>query len=174
MPIMKIENSSEFPGFTDKVKTNPDSQVFVLVYMDGCGPCNATRPEWEKMSQAMNQQYPNNPDLLIATINQQALPQGPHIIGEIQGFPTMKRITDGGNIVESFEDSNISNKNRTTDAFITWIESAITPAVSTTANPSSPKKLGKRIRKQSNKKKLKGGKSRKSKRSKRSKKSKRK
>ena len=34
--------------------------VFILIYMEGCGPCNATRPEWSKMAHTLQKQYSKN------------------------------------------------------------------------------------------------------------------
>ena len=32
-------------------------QIFILVYMEGCGPCNATRPEWSKIKSVLEKKY---------------------------------------------------------------------------------------------------------------------
>ena len=36
------------------------ADVFMLIYMEGCGPCNATRPEWAKLESALQNQYKHN------------------------------------------------------------------------------------------------------------------
>ena len=36
-----------------------DNKVFILIFMEGCGPCNATRPEWKKMENVLNKDYLN-------------------------------------------------------------------------------------------------------------------
>jgi thiol-disulfide isomerase/thioredoxin len=98
--------------------------IFVLIYMEGCGPCNATRPEWAKMTQTLQKQYAKNNDVVIVDVNKDLLPliKG---IGNVDGFPTMKYITNNGKTVESYEDSSVNMKDRSADSFINWIESKI-------------------------------------------------
>jgi len=98
--------------------------IFVLIYMEGCGPCNATRPEWAKMTQTLQKQYAKNNDVAIVDVNKDLLPliKG---IGNVDGFPTMKYITNNGKTVESYEDSSVNMKDRSADSFINWIESKI-------------------------------------------------
>lgn len=141
---------------------NEGNHVFVLVYMVGCGPCNATRPEWAKLESALKDQYANKDDVIIIDIDQTLMP---HVksIGSIEGFPTMKYIANKGSTVEAYEDSGIKNKDRSVDSFINWIESKITNNLSTN-NTSSSHHLVKRLKmnnnnKRSNKvKNMKGGK----------------
>lgn len=98
--------------------------IFVLIYMEGCGPCNATRPEWAKMTQTLQKQYAKNNNVAIVDVNKDLLPliKG---IGNVDGFPTMKYITNNGKTVESYEDSSVNMKDRSADSFINWIESKI-------------------------------------------------
>jgi hypothetical protein len=98
--------------------------VFILIYMDGCGPCNATRPEWAKMTHTLKSQYLNNKDIVIIDLNKDLLPQVKGV-GSVEGFPTMKYITDKGHTVESYEDSAVKNKDRSADSFINWVESKV-------------------------------------------------
>jgi hypothetical protein len=46
-------------------------------------------------------------------------------IGSVEGFPTMKYITNRGNTIEAYEESSIKNKDRSADSFVNWIESKI-------------------------------------------------
>ena len=110
------------------IKNN--SHVFILVYMDGCGPCNATRPEWEKLEHILKEQYANNDNLVIVDVNRNFLPKLKNV-GPIDGFPTMKYIKNGK--IETYENSSIGKKDRSTDSFINWIESKINTVVSTTS-----------------------------------------
>jgi thiol-disulfide isomerase/thioredoxin len=115
----------------DKLIKN-NSHVFILVYMDGCGPCNATRPEWEKLENVLKEQYKNNDNVVVVDINKNFLPKLKNI-GQVDGFPTMKYINNHGKDVETYEDSSINKKDRSTDSFINWIESKINTVVSTTS-----------------------------------------
>ena len=132
--------------------------VFILVYMEGCGPCNATRPEWAKMELALEQQYGNNDKLVIIDINKDFISHIKHI-GSVEGFPTMKYIGNHGKVIQSYEDSSISKKDRSVNSFINWIESKINKMISRTET-SSAKHVYKRLAKKSKhpRKKQHGGK----------------
>jgi thiol-disulfide isomerase/thioredoxin len=119
------------------------SKVFILVYMEGCGPCNATRPEWAKLESALKNQYAKNNSLVIIDINKDLVSDIKHI-GSIDGFPTMKYIGDHGKEVETYENSSVSKKDRSIDSFINWVENKINTVVSTTPT-SSPYKVYNRI-----------------------------
>jgi hypothetical protein len=119
--------------------------VFILVYMVGCGPCNSTRPEWEKLEGALKEQYAKNDQLVVADVNKDYLGKIKHI-GAVEGFPTMKYVGDHGKTVEAYEQSSISKKDRSVNSFINWIESKINTVVSTTPT-SSAQNVYKRISK---------------------------
>ena len=42
--------------------------IFVLFYLEGCGPCNATRPEWKKLKNVFANN--DNQNIVIADIDQ--------------------------------------------------------------------------------------------------------
>jgi len=119
------------------------NHVFVLVYMEGCSPCNATRPAWNKLESALKSQYANNNNLVVVDINKDFVSNLKHI-GQIDGFPTMKHISDHGKKVTSFENSPIKKKDRSTDSFIHWIETMMNVNVSTTPT-STPQDVYDRI-----------------------------
>jgi thiol-disulfide isomerase/thioredoxin len=100
------------------------NEVFILVYMVGCGPCNAVRPEWSKLGSTIKMQYPNNKKLVIIDVNKDYLPQI-KTIGQVDGFPTIKYISNRGELIENYEDSLITKKDRSVDSFIDWVESKI-------------------------------------------------
>lgn len=101
-------------------------QIFVLFYMEGCGPCNATRPEWSKIEGLLKKKYSHNNNIVIADVDQQLLSEIKNISG-ISGFPTMRYIADHGKTSEEYEKSSIREKNRSIDSFVEWIESKIKP-----------------------------------------------
>jgi hypothetical protein len=104
--------------------------------MKGCGPCNATRPEWEKIEPTLKSQYANNNKLVVIDINKDYIDKIKHI-GSIDGFPTMKYISNYGKKVEPYETSTITTKNRSLDSFINWIETNINTVKSVTPNRSA-------------------------------------
>lgn len=95
--------------------------VFVLIYMVGCGPCNATKPEWAKIESVGP--LKDKSGIVIADIDKDFVDKLSDVINvdSISGFPTMRHIKNGKE--EDFENSSIENKERTVDAFKRWIES---------------------------------------------------
>jgi hypothetical protein len=143
MHILHIDSEKDVSKINKHIEDG--CHVFILVYMDGCGPCNATRPEWQKLDSALKSQYAKNNELAVIDVNKDYLANIKHI-GSIDGFPTMKYIGNRGSVVESYEDSSINKKDRSVDSFIHWIENKINRAVSTTPT-SSPEDVYRRLAK---------------------------
>ena len=116
--------------------------VFILIYMEGCGPCNATRPEWKKLEGALQHQYRKNNSLVIATIDSKVVSSLKHA-GDIIGFPTIIYLSQNGKKLEPFEASSIKDKQRNVDCFVNWVESHVGNIVS----ESSHRDVLKRIKK---------------------------
>ena len=141
MIVLHINSGTNVSKIDKYIKNG--SHVFILIFMEGCGPCNATRPEWEKLESALKSQYANNDKLVVIDVNKDYLSDIKYI-GKVDGFPTMKYIGNKGSIVELYENSAIKKKDRSVSSFIDWIESRINKVVST--NPiSSPHSLYKRL-----------------------------
>ena len=113
--------------------------VFMLIYMDRCGPCNATRPEWAKLENLLLPTYADRDDVAIINIERQIVPKLKSSVGNIDGFPSLKYITDNGKTITEYEDSLIKTKDRSSDSFLNWIESIIMPVVSDVSSSSSVK-----------------------------------
>ena len=148
MYVLHINSEKEVGKVNQLIKNGSD--VFILVYMVGCGPCNATRPEWSKIESALKNQYSKNNKLVIVDINKDYISKIKHI-GTIDGFPTIKYIGNYGKTVEPYEKSSITKKDRSINSFINWIESKISNTVSTTPT-SSVQHVYKRILKTVNRK----------------------
>ena len=129
-----------------------NKKVFILIYMTGCGPCNATRPEWEKLENVLTKEFINRSDVAIVDINTKLTDNLKHIINKPSGFPTMRFYEN--NKFENYEDSNIENKDRTLDSFVEWIELKL--------NDKNISKLSDKHNKTFKKRKQTGGKTRKS------------
>jgi len=140
--ISKIEQINKF--------IENGKNVFVLVYMEGCGPCIATRPEWNKLESALKSQYASNNNLVVVDINKNYLSKLKDI-GQINGFPTMKHISGHGVNITAYENSPIKKKDRTVDSFIHWIETMMNLNVSTTPT-STPQHVFDRISNNNSKK----------------------
>ena len=101
---------------------NKKNKIFILIFMEGCGPCNATRPEWSKIKNVLSPQFLNRKNIIIASIDHTMAEKLENLKSKPPSFPTMRFITDGGKTVENYEDSSIDNKDRTIDSFIDWIK----------------------------------------------------
>ena len=119
-----IHADSELSAKQVNQYVNDGADVFMLIYMEGCGPCNATRPEWAKLEGALKHQYKNNDKLVLATINSTIVGSINHI-GDVNGFPTILYLSNNGSKMEHFEDSSINDKQRNVDCFVNWIESHV-------------------------------------------------
>ncbi len=123
---------------------NKKNKLFILIFMEGCGPCNATRPEWKKMEHVLTKDFLNRDDIIIAAIENNLADGLKNLATKPQSFPTMRFISDGGKTVENYEDSNIENKDRTIDSFVEWVKNKSGENSITTSEPSS--KGGRRTR----------------------------
>ena len=141
MHVLHIHSEKDVLNLDQYIKKG--CHVFILIYMEGCGPCNATRPEWAKIDSALKQQYAKKDDLVVVDVNKNYLSKLKHI-GQIDGFPTMKYISDYGKTIETYEDSSITKKDRSVSSFINWIESIVNNVMSTNST-SSPEHVYKRL-----------------------------
>jgi thiol-disulfide isomerase/thioredoxin len=48
MKFLHIDPKTDNINLFDKY-VSQGKHVFVLIYLEGCGPCIATRPEWKKL-----------------------------------------------------------------------------------------------------------------------------
>ena len=46
-----------------------NNKIFLLIFMEGCGPCNATRPECKKIENVLKDKYKNNDNIVIADVD---------------------------------------------------------------------------------------------------------
>lgn len=126
LEINKKNYNNGSPSVINKLNNQLESKngkIFILFYMEGCGPCNATRPEWSKLENVLSKDILNNDNIVIVAIDQELTSKLQNIKSEPNSFPTMRFITDAGENVENYEDSDISTKDRTIDSFVEWINS---------------------------------------------------
>ena len=124
MKILQLNNEDERTELNTSMKAK--KHVFLLIYMEGCGPCNDTRPEWKKIENPLNEnkngKYNN---VVVAEIDKDNLNKLAFIKDDLKGFPSIKYISNNGSVQEDFEDSDIKNKTREIDSFMEWIDSKI-------------------------------------------------
>lgn len=106
----------------DVLMGNKKNKVFILFYMEGCGPCNATRPEWSKIENVLSKDFLNRDDIVIVSMDHELANDLKNLATQPSSFPTMRFMKNAGKTVENYEDSNIENKDRTIDSFIEWIK----------------------------------------------------
>jgi len=118
-------NHKRNPNLIKKINSHlskNDNKLFILFFMEGCPPCNETRPEWSKLQNVLSDDFLKKQDIAIVSIDKDLFGKLKHIKRELTGFPTMRFITDSGNIEENYEDSDIPEKDRTIDSFVEWIK----------------------------------------------------
>jgi hypothetical protein len=126
LEINKKNYNNGRPCLIDQLNNQLDrknSKIFILFYMEGCGPCNFTRPEWSKLKNVLSNDILNNDEISIVAIDQELTSKLKNIKSEPNSFPTMRFMTNAGEIIENYEDSNILKKDRTIDSFVEWINS---------------------------------------------------
>jgi len=119
----KTKNTNLFNEYVEKGK-----HIFVIFYLEGCGPCNATRPEWKKIENALKNKYEKNENIVIADVDQELLKEIKYLTTQPKGFPTLRYISDKGKTSEDYEDCpdlKHDEKDRKVDSFVKWIDSKI-------------------------------------------------
>jgi len=96
------------------------SNIFILIYMNGCGPCNETRPEWKKIENVLKK-YKNSKDVVIVDIDHELLDKVKENNITPNGFPTIKYISNKGKQIKDYDDAKTKDEKRTIDSFVEWI-----------------------------------------------------
>ena len=135
MEFLHINPSTKNVHMFDKM-VDDGKHVFVLIYMEGCGPCIQTRPEWKKIKNILGEpdQKIKYPGVVVADVDQTVTNNIKHI-SDISGFPTMRYISGKGKIVENY------NNDRLIDSFIKWIDSKHSNFIDKTPNFSKSKRF---------------------------------
>jgi len=143
----------------DNLVAKKNTKIFLLIFMEGCGPCNATRPEWSKLKNVIPKPFLRNNNIIIADIDHISSEKLKNVT-QPSGFPNMTFITDGGETVENYEDCNIEVKDRTIDSFVKWIEFKTGKSIEKTKKNNTKKNYTKKnnTKKNNTKKNYKGGK----------------
>jgi thiol-disulfide isomerase/thioredoxin len=88
--------------------------IFILFYMEGCGPCNAARPEWKKIENILEDKYKDRENYIIVDIDQSLMDGIEGLKDTPNAFPAIRYMK--GRNYASYE------SNRDIDSFIKWIE----------------------------------------------------
>jgi len=127
MKILHIDPTTKNTKLFNKY-VEQGKHIFVIFYLEGCGPCNATRPEWKKIENVLKDKYGKNDNLVIADVDQELLKEIKYLTTQPKGFPTLRYISDKGKTSEDYEDCpdlKDDEKDRKVDSFVKWIDSKI-------------------------------------------------
>jgi len=125
MVYLEINRKNYGSGLIDKLNkylSNKDAKIFIFFYMEGCGPCNETRPEWSKLKNVLSNDFLNKEDIVIVSVDKDLYGKLKNADKEPMSFPTIRFMTNAGENVQTYEDSDVSNKDRKIDSFVEWIK----------------------------------------------------
>lgn len=125
MPVIHIPSKMNKTKIKDNASAinnflKSGKNAFVLIYMDGCGPCMSTHPEWNKLET----KFANQDDIGVFDIEMSNLGEINHEglkPSSITGYPTMRHV-HGDSASEYEKCENISH-DRTHESFVDWINS---------------------------------------------------
>jgi|SaaInlStandDraft_2_1057019.scaffolds.fasta_scaffold00099_27 hypothetical protein len=125
MKILHINNDNgikELNGDIKKGKT-----VYLLIYMEGCMPCNMVRPEWQKLENVFaKNENTLHKDTVIADVERENMSKL-KLQHMPMGFPSI-------HMISGKHEENYAN-DRSVGAFVSWIDE--------TAKKHSPQKKNK-------------------------------
>ena len=118
MPVFHIPNSAPKQDISSVNEyLQSENPSFVLLYMDGCGPCSETHPQWKKMEK----KFSDNENIGIFDIEMSNLDNIQHknLTKDVTGFPTMRYVK--GNVCEDYEKCDGITTDRSYSSFLDWI-----------------------------------------------------
>jgi len=116
MVFLKSHNDNDMNALQKYFKAS-QAHNFILIFMEGCGPCNDTRPEWSKLENVLNK-HTSDKDVVIADVETQKL-QDMDLPGfeKPTSFPTIVYVHNGTREEYTGE--------RNIDSFVNWINSKL-------------------------------------------------
>jgi len=124
MPVIHIPskmNQTKMKDYASSINKflKSGKDAFVLIYMDGCGPCMSTHPEWKKLET----KFENQDDIGVFDVEVSNLANIDHegLKRNIAGYPTMRHIH--GDATSEYEKCENISHDRTHESFVDWINS---------------------------------------------------
>ena len=124
MPVIHIPSKMNQTKMKDNASAmnkflKSGKNAFVLIYMDGCGPCMSTHPEWKKLAS----KFENQDDIGVFDIEMSNLANINHegLKRNIAGYPTMRHVS--GDTISEYEKCENIPHDRTHESFLEWIDS---------------------------------------------------
>ena len=124
MPVIHIPSKMNQTKMKDNASAinnflKSGKNAFVLIYMDGCGPCMSTHPKWMELES----NFKNQDDIGVFDIEASKLEEINHegLKRNIAGYPTMRHVH--GNTTSEYEKCENISHDRTHESFVDWINS---------------------------------------------------
>ena len=112
MKILHINNDNGIKELNGDIKNGKN--VYLLIYMEGCMPCNMVRPEWQKLESAFAKNKNTlHKDTVIADVERENISKL-KLKHMPMGFPSIRMISD--NVEDDY------TNDRSAEAFVSWID----------------------------------------------------
>ena len=159
MPVIHIPSKMNQTKMKDYASTinkflKSGKNAFVLIYMDGCGPCMNTHPKWLELES----DFKDQDDIGVFDIEMSNLGEINHegLKRNIAGYPTMRHV-HGDSASEYEKCENISH-DRTHESFVDWINKMSSKKKSSMRGGGrSRAKVGRRTKRAKRSKRISGG-----------------
>ena len=123
MPVIHIPSKMNQTKMKDNASAmnkflKSGKDAFVLIYMDGCGPCMSTHPKWMELES----KFKNQDDIGVFDIEMSKLENIDHegLKRNIAGYPTMRHVH--GNSTSEYEKCENISHDRSHGSFLEWID----------------------------------------------------
>jgi len=114
---------------------NKGDDVFIFINADWCGHCKAMKKDWSKLNK-----YKYGPNVVIANVNSELYEEITNFGPNVEGFPDLRYINMKKGINEKFENSGLTDTDRTFVAFNKWITSKTGIKAKTESNKHKTRK----------------------------------
>jgi len=115
--------TSAFKQLTDSLKNAKDT--FLFFFMDGCGPCERTKESWAKLEKMLPSTMLMGGGITVAMVNQVLFPSLVGVGETPIGFPTLRHVKAKGKGTVEYEDSGVSDSQRSSESLVKWIQNGI-------------------------------------------------
>ena len=147
MPVIHIPSKMNQTKMKDNASAmnkflKSGKDAFVLIYMDGCGPCMNTHPKWLELES----DFKDQDNIGVFDIEMSNLGEINHegLKRNIAGYPTMRHV-HGDSASEYEKCENISH-DRTHESFVEWINKMSSKKKSSMRGGSRARKTSKRAK----------------------------
>ena len=112
MDFLDVKDDKALQKLTEHYKNGVN--LFVLIYMNGCGPCEETKPEWLELK---NKKWDNS---IVAQIDKDILPEKGALFSleKLVGFPTIRHYSNG-------KEEDYNGNTRSAQMFEKWINTQL-------------------------------------------------